>query len=420
MEKITFVIPSKNNLRYLKWCIPSIRKNAYREDHDIIVFVDKDEDGTLTWLEENKNKYDFRIIINPDLNESLFGIGKAYDKGIAESETDIFCIFHADMYLGKNADFYMYEKLERGKVVCATRIEPPLHPEEPSKVVKDFGMWPEHDVEDGFKEDELNDFIEELKENNDGRTTEGCFAPWMMYKEDFLEIGGHDFKLKSAREDSDVFNRMVLNRYDLIQSWEAYVYHLTCRGGQFEHGKLTTDNSQKSKEWQILMNNSTREFIRKWGSQVKHDEYMKPIIPHKYDMGLKLMGFPDQRVLYTFLYELEPFFNNVYVDDEEVKNKYINEIQLQTEYNLGQRVLFSEDAPENDMVVSIDIRKVSSVEQVKELMFYLKSLPDILDNNDIEEGEEFKLNLINIYIHRIRHYETNLIKNKDNHILNGE
>ena len=32
------------------------------------------------------------------------------------------------------------------------------------------------------------------------------------------------------------------------------------------------------------MNNSTREFIRKWGSIVKHDYLMYPIIQPKYDM----------------------------------------------------------------------------------------------------------------------------------------
>jgi glycosyltransferase involved in cell wall biosynthesis len=56
MDKITFCIPSKNNLRYLKTCIPSIRKNASRPDHDIIVFVDSDNDGTVDWLHENKDK----------------------------------------------------------------------------------------------------------------------------------------------------------------------------------------------------------------------------------------------------------------------------------------------------------------------------------------------------------------------------
>ena len=62
MEKITFCIPSKSNLRYLKTCIPSIRKNAFRSDHDIIIFVDSDEDGTIKWLEEVKDEYNFCLL----------------------------------------------------------------------------------------------------------------------------------------------------------------------------------------------------------------------------------------------------------------------------------------------------------------------------------------------------------------------
>ena len=58
MDKITFCIPSKDNLRYLKTCIPSIRKNAFRDDHDIIVFVDQDNDGTIEWLKEVNKKFD--------------------------------------------------------------------------------------------------------------------------------------------------------------------------------------------------------------------------------------------------------------------------------------------------------------------------------------------------------------------------
>ena len=79
MDKITFCIPSKNNLRYLKTCIPSIRKNALRPDHDIIVFVDSDNDGTVEWLRENKDKYELTYFVNPKLGKELYGIGKAYD-----------------------------------------------------------------------------------------------------------------------------------------------------------------------------------------------------------------------------------------------------------------------------------------------------------------------------------------------------
>ena len=161
MPKITFCIPSKNNRRYLEACIPSIRKNASRDDHDIIVFVDADNDGTVEWLESVKDKYNVRYIEND--TDGLYGIGKAYDKCIEESTTDIFMIFHADMMLAKDADKQAFKYLKNKKtVVCSTRIEPPLHPEGPEKIVVDFGMWPEPDVEEGFRQDEFDIFVEAL------------------------------------------------------------------------------------------------------------------------------------------------------------------------------------------------------------------------------------------------------------------
>ena len=137
MDKITFCIPSKNNRRYLEACIPSIRKNSFRDDHDIIVFVDADNDGTVEWLESVREKYNVSYTIND--SGQLYGIGKAYDHCIKESKTDIFMIFHADMMLGKNADLEAFKYLKKGKVVCSTRIEPPLHPEGPEKIIEDFG-----------------------------------------------------------------------------------------------------------------------------------------------------------------------------------------------------------------------------------------------------------------------------------------
>ena len=185
MEKITFCIPSKTNLRYLKTCIPSIRKNAFKKDHDIIVFVDSDEDGTIEWLEQVKDQYNLTYYINPDLGKRLFGIGKAYDYCIEKSTTDIFMIFHADMMLGKNADLNAFNCLKPKTAVCSTRIEPPIHPNDGEKIQIDFGMWPEE-----FKKDEFNAYVE--SQLNGTKTTNGIFAPWMMYRDEFLSIGGHD------------------------------------------------------------------------------------------------------------------------------------------------------------------------------------------------------------------------------------
>ena len=397
MPKITFAIPSKNNLRYLKACIPSIRKNAYRKDHEIIIFVDKDTDGTAEWLNEVKEKYNLKYYVNPNVNKTLFGIGKAYDYCIEKSNTDIFMIFHADMMLGKDADLHAFKFLEKNKVVCSTRIEPPLHPEGVEKIVKDFGNWPEIDINDGFKENEFDVFVEECKEKYENKVTSGCFAPWMMYKEDFTSIGMHDPIMKSAREDSDVFNRMILNEYKLIQSWSSYVYHLTCRGGQFEHGVLTKDHSQKSKDWQMLMHYSTLEFIRKWGSTVKHDEYMNPIIKNKYDIGFVIKNCNSQ-----ILQALEPWCSTVYTDCIN-QTEYKLENRNNTSFNLENRVKQITEVKNNDVIIEFDATKLTN----ERFMFLTEQLSDVL--NESGELGEMEYDIFKFKIKSLKTYQKELI-----------
>jgi glycosyltransferase involved in cell wall biosynthesis len=294
MDKITFCIPSKTNLRYLKTCIPSIRKNAYRDDHEIIVFVDSDEDGTIEWLDSVKDEYNIYYYVNPDLGNNLYGIGKAYDYCVEKSTTDIFMIFHADMMLGKHADLKAFNHLKEKTVVCSTRIEPPIHPNGGEKILLDFGMWPEE-----FKEIEFDQYVNEHLE--DDKTTEGIFAPWMMYKSEFLNIlGGHDPIMHSCREDSDLFNRMYLAGFTFIQPWNSLVYHLTGRGAGSFNG-----DPERHKQWQSDMNKSTLEFIRKWGQNVNHTSLMKPIVYPVYNKKVHIINSNPQ--LESIL---EPWFNN--------------------------------------------------------------------------------------------------------------
>ena len=344
MEKITFCIPSKSNLRYLKTCIPSIRENAYRKDHDIIVFVDQDEDGTVEWLSKVADQYKVKYYINPKLNKELFGIGKAYDYCVENSETNVFMIFHADMMLGINADLNAFKQLTPMSVVCSTRIEPPIHPNAGEKILQDFGMWPED-----FKKEEFNDYVTSQLDTD--KVTDGIFAPWMMFKEDYKILGGHDPILKSAREDSDLFNRMLLAGFEFKQPWNSLVYHLTGRGGQFQHGEITQEHEQKSKEWQKLMNNSTMDFIRKWGTQVFHTPLMKPIVTPKYNIA-----FVVTSCNYDTLRYLEPFCDRIYIEDEMqvLYSYYWDEFQKDTEFDLSKRVLnlnTNDPDGENDIVV---------------------------------------------------------------------
>ena len=388
MEKITFCIPSKSNLRYLKTCIPSIRSNAHRKDHDIIIFVDSDDDGTVEWLEKVKDQYNLTYYVNPYLGEKLFGIGKAYDYCIEHSTTDIFMIFHADMMLGIDADLNAFKHLKSKKVVCSTRVEPPIHPNAGEKILQHFGMWPEE-----FQSKEFNEFVE-TQLNND-QVTEGIFAPWMMYKEEFLAIGGHDPRLHSAREDSDVFNRLLLGGFEFKQPWNSLVYHLTGRGGQFQHGKVTQDETQKSDEWRRLMNNSTREFIRKWKSTVKHTPLMKPIVPPIYDIGIQIINSNE-----NLLEALEPWGDDIYVDIN-YKN-YIDKEQPNTEDNLITKFFSIDEELKNDILIQVDGKTFTQQDYL-----YLQEICNIISQSG--EIGKFKVGNLVVKINKIFEKQSNLI-----------
>jgi glycosyltransferase involved in cell wall biosynthesis len=384
MDKITFCIPSKSNLRYLKTCIPSIRENAYRKDHDIIVFVDSDEDNTIKWLEQVKDNYNLTYYINPNLGKELFGIGMAYDYCIEKSKTDIFMIFHADMMLGKNADLKAYNHLKSKTVVCATRIEPPIHPNGGEKILLDFGMWPEE-----WKKEEFNNFVE--SNLNESKTTNGIFAPWMMYKSEFQEIGGHDPIMYSCREDSDIFNRMKLAGFTFIQPWNSLVYHLTGRGA----GSFDGDPTRHEK-WKKDMNNSTKEFIRKWGSQVKHSPLMEPIVSKKYDIGFIIKNCNQH-----FLEALEPWCSTIYVDCDY--KSYIEKEQPNTKFDLWERIKPYDNEKQNYILIDFDAKYFT-----QNSFNIIQNLSDIIT----ESGEigEFELDCFKISIINLQTFEKDLIK----------
>lgn len=386
IPKFTFCITSKNNLRYLKHAVLYIRENS-SQNHDILVFIDADNDGTEEWCVNNNIKY----IKNP--SEELFGIGNAYNLLVKKAETDFVVIYHADMIMGKGFDVALYNKWKPKTVVSATRIEPPLHPSDPAKIVLNLGLWPEIDVNDGFKKDEFNKFVEQNKKDI---TTNGIFAPWLIHKDDFNDVGGHDPIMKSHSEDRDLFNRFLLNEYNIIQSWGALVYHLTCRGGQFEHASKTSDLNYKSNDWNELAHKQTREFIRKWGTPPKYDEYQFPIISPKYDIGFIIKNCNQQ-----LLEVLEPWCSTIYVDCDY--KDYIKKEQLNTKFDLWKRAKPYDNEKQNEILITFDSSKLN-----QQNFQLLQQFPEII--KDSGEIGSFQLDIFTIDIIQMNEYQDTLIK----------
>jgi glycosyltransferase involved in cell wall biosynthesis len=393
--KISLIQPGRNNLKYLKWSYDSIRKNQGNHEVEICVADDASTDGTWDWCLEMMDKDPLFKALKWDGPERV-GHTILYDRLVNEVATNDICmIYHADMYLCPGALDAIEDELKEKTIVSLTRIEPPLHPDGPEKILKDFGVEPEE-----FKEQELLEFLDSRVPNDD--ITEGIFAPWAFWKSDFQEIGGHDpLYAPQSKEDSDIFNRFQLNGIKFIQTWHGCVYHMTCRGSRRNTVDGAPNIQTNNPEWEAQNLRSTRNFIRKWGHFVKHDDFMKPIIPPKYDIGIIV-----NNCKLNLIQVLEPFCSNIYVDNDRLK--YITLEQPNTIMDLSQRVLPIDNEKNNEILITIDSNKFTQQD-----FQYIQQLPEILANDDeLYEEElpcEFELGNLKIEIFQLNTYEKDLI-----------
>ena len=403
MNPISFIIPSRNNLKYLKQAYNSIRKNQSVE-HEICIADDASTDGTSEWvLAQMKRDKWLKLHINK--GPKRLGHTILYDTLINDYSThDRVMIFHADMYLTPNSDKEIDKYLKEGVVVSLTRIEPPLHPDGPEKILLDFGIEPEE-----FKEEELLETIENIQSGRDGilygplalkqDTSEGIFAPWAIMKSDWDYIGGHDpIFAPQSKEDSDIFNRFHLAEYKFVQVWKGLVYHMTCRGSRFKDGAIRNPNGEvfmknrESEEWLIQNKKSTREFIRKWGHFVKHDTMMKPIVPPKYSVGFVVENCNSQ-----MLELLEPWCDNLYSDFVGHKGMHVNKYveEEPTSFDLKKRLHSDHINPIDGVIVRFDASKLT-----QENFKVIENLSEIIqDSGELGVSE---LDIFNVEIKSLK------------------
>ena len=348
---------------------------------------DASTDGTWEWMVEEKKK-NKNLSIYRNFGPDRLGLTVLYDYLAEELATnDVIMFFHADMYPSKDMDKKILDRLERGTVVSATRIEPPLHPDGPEKIISPLGFEPEE-----FDEEKFNKDVELYTKSE---YTEGVFAPWALYKEDYFDVNGHDqLFIPQSREDSDIFNRFYLNGYQFRQIWDGFVYHLTSRGSRFRDGV-----GKDSEEWKYSNSRNMRNFIRKWGATPMHDAMMKPIVLPKYDIGLVVKNCSLELVA-----ALEPWCSNIYHDIDDVKN-YVEQEQPQTEYNLNNKILSINADVSNDIEIRFDAKDITN-----DNINFISQLPMILQEHD--EVGSFVHDIFEVTINSLEHRTKDLIKSK--------
>lgn len=430
---ISFICPTRNNLKYLKWAVDSVIKNKGYHEVEFCIWDDFSSDGTYEWLQNISSNIPttsgFTVNYGRNSGPNRLGHTILYDNIVKELATNDLCmIWHADMYLCPGAldkiEELMYEdeKVDMGygeywtnsvpirnRIVSLTRIEPPLHPPGPEKIVMDFGIEPENFDEESLLMSLAIPMVKRLDDGPhdyskygcvvvEGKITNGVFAPWAFWRDEFLEIGGHDYLYApQSKEDSDIWNRFLLNGTEFLQTWEGFVYHMTCRGSRF-NPTLTTPGKNSS-EWEVQNIKSSRNFIRKWGHFVKHTEFLHPIVPHKYNIG-----FVIENGSTNILYSLEPWCDDIQIDLEpELIDRYIEFEQPNTRFNLRSKINCNQRSKLPDIIVYIDGRKLTQGD-----FEVLYNLSDIITDSG-EENTEMEIGNLKLNIGKMTHYEKNLI-----------
>lgn len=384
--KISFIVPGRNNLKYFKWSYDSIMKNKGNHEVEICFADDASTDGTWEWVYSES-------LVNPMLkvmrNEGDTRLGHTilYDALIRRSLHDICIIWHCDMYLAPGAlDAIEKTMVNKKTVVSLTRVEPPLHPPGHEKITSDLGTEPET-----FKENLFLKLAESYVKKKKP-ITNGVFAPWAFYKEEFLSIGGHDslFYVQS-KEDSDIWNRLMLNGATFVQTWEGFVYHMTCRGSRFN--PTITQVGKNSDEWEKQNIISTRNFIRKWGGMPLQNEYHAISPNKKYNIGIIVdmsseTNQPSDEEFIDFIGFLEIFSDSLHiVGDKKYRDLikfYIDKEQANTLYYLADRLWgynykytpVNQIVLDNSIVISMEWNKI----KVNEVFDFLQKFPFIIAN----------------------------------------
>lgn len=117
--RFTLLIPTWNNLPYLKFCIGSIQKNS-RWPHQIVLHINEGTDGTREWVEEQGIDYTF--------SSENVGICYGINAAAELASTDYLVYLNDDMYVCPAWDHYFREAVKEAPdhrfYLSGTLIEP--------------------------------------------------------------------------------------------------------------------------------------------------------------------------------------------------------------------------------------------------------------------------------------------------------
>jgi len=275
----SILIPSYNNLEYLKTCIDSLKKNS-TFDHQIIVHINEGTDGSFDYIKENNLEYTY--------SKDNIGMPRALNKASKLSKFDYVLISHDDFYYCPGWDTEFVNEINNIKhnnfYLSGTMVGA-------GQVKFDAGQ-----TVDDFSETKLLNNLDSIKTFDFQGTTK---CPGLVHKDIWEKVGGWSEEFSpTGGDDTDFAMKLWKMNIRIFKGMgKSLAYHF---------GSITTRKKDKSL-FTYLGSRGNKIFLKKWGISINFFEnfYLrgcktvnKILICNKYDGPL---SNPKKNLIYFLL-----------------------------------------------------------------------------------------------------------------------
>ena len=247
----SIIIPTFNNIEYLKLCLQSIKKNS-KYKHEIIIHINEGSDGTLGFVKDNNYKFSY--------SEKNSGVCIAFNEAVKLSINKFIVLGHDDMYFCPGWDTCFLNELNSVKqdddfFLSGTMVQP-----FDSYINLDCGK-----ILSNFNETKLLEELPKIKFNNFQGTH---WQPSLIPTKTWNKVGGFSLEFSPGLGSDPDFNMKLWNLgVRLFKGLgDCRVYHFSSL-------------SLRKKAW----NNGAKTFLLKWGISIKFFKkyYLKSDTPFK-------------------------------------------------------------------------------------------------------------------------------------------
>ena len=292
--KFSIVIPTFNNLEYLKLCIKSIRKNSLF-DHDIIIHNNGDEEPDKSYLEKNKCIYS-----KTNYNA---GICEGVNKGAEKASTNYIVYAHDDFYFLPGWDIAWKKEIEKLNhnlfYLSGTMVQN-------GQVNFNCG----ENISD-FDEDKLLKNNDKIKYFDFQGST---WAPHIVHKETWNKVGGFSEEFFPGSGSDPDFNmklwKIGVRIFKGLNDFK--VYHFGSVVLRKKINKIIKGNKYGSKGSKI--------FLLKWGISIKFFKKFYLLSDTEYKAPLRE---PNKKLLYyvkLFICKLNYIYLRIFYSKLKIKS----------------------------------------------------------------------------------------------------